>query len=164
MKKEKREIVFFALVFLFFYLAVKYIDQNSKTKLEDQTILSGGIMFIIAVICIYLLSNLSLHSEEGFWDVSDYAKCKGGPFFWQGDSPTSKMCRELASTPEGRIGISGYNCPTGYVGQPGLPFYYTPLSNAEWKNERCDDKAVPLGIDQGLCSMEKQIPEGEIPQ
>ena len=107
------------------------------------------------MIALFFLAKLQ-SNEEGFWDVTDSAKCKGGPYFWQGDSKTSKMCREMASTPEGRIAISGYNCPIGFVGQPGLPFYYSPLSDDNWQNERCKD-VKEHQVDFGMCSFEKQI-------
>jgi hypothetical protein len=156
-KKEIREILYFLLAFLMFYLCVKLKDWTYKTSgiSNDIAIISCGILF--SIILIFLFYITKINSNEGFWDISPPALCKGGPYFWQGDSPISKMCREMASTPEGRIAISGYNCPTGYVGQPGLPFYYTPISNDNWENERCEDKPTCKGVDVGLCSFEKQV-------
>ena len=155
MKKSVREFVFFLLVFLLFYLVAK-LKSTWKHMDPEITVIVSGLLYTVLIIAVFFLARL--HSTtEGFWDVSDYAKCKGGAYFWQGDSENSKMCRDLASTPEGRIGISSYNCPTGYVGQPGLPFYYSPLSDDNWTNERCQDRPTCPGVDVGLCSLEKQV-------
>lgn len=157
MKRTGREAIFFILVFLLFYLAVKFSGVLSKMgeMNSEVALVISGILFTLVIAIIFHSVKMS---SEGFWDVSDYAKCKGGPYFWQGDSPTSKMCRELAKTPEGRIGISNYNCPTGFAGQPGSPFYYSPLSDDNWENERCEDRPPCKGVDVGLCSLEKQNP------
>jgi len=76
--------------------------------------------------------------SEPFWDVTPAAKCKGGAYFWQGDSPNSQMCRALANTPEGELEISGYNCAKGEIGQPGAGFVYTHQSGDNWTNEQCN--------------------------
>lgn len=151
MKRSNREIIYFILLFLLFFLSVKlgefWIQKSDMNK--DMVYILTGILFTMITVGIFFLAKLQ--TNENFWDVSDYAKCKGGPYFWQGDSEISKMCRKLASTPEGRIGLSGYNCPTGYVGQPGLPFYYSPLSDDNWQNERCMDLDTCKGEDEPQC-------------
>jgi hypothetical protein len=102
---------------------------------------------------------LKQQCSEKFWDVSDYAKCRGGSYMWQGDSSEAKMCQALASTPEGRCAISSYNCPKGYNGIPKLPFEYTPLTNDEWRNERCDNNPKCPCVNEGdsMTSMVKQV-------
>jgi hypothetical protein len=158
MAKVNNQVLFFILIFVLFYIAVKMANlsiEKMNTQPEVSYIL-GAVIYTLAIYGIYNLAGLA-NSSEGFWDVSQYAQCKGGPYFWQGDSPNSKRCRELASTPEGRCGISSYNCPTGYVGTPKLPFYYTPLSDAEWKNEQCEDIPQCPCTDVGLCGMQKQV-------
>ena len=117
-----------------------------------------SLLFTLIMIGVYYFSKLNkTSSEEGFWDVSAGARCKGGPYFWQGDSETAEMCREMAESPEGRCEISSYNCPTGYNGQPKLPFVYTPLSGDNYQNERCDDRPTCPCKDDGLCSFDKQV-------
>jgi hypothetical protein len=159
-KKSMREIIFFVLIFLLFFLTVKLGEYWVKKSDIDHQIayIILGIAYTALVVGIFFLSKLEDNSNEKFWDITPAAYCKGGPYFWQGDSEVSKMCRKLASTPEGRVLISGYNCPSGYVGQPGLPFNYTPLSDDNWENERCEDRKECEGVDVGLCSLEKQVP------
>jgi hypothetical protein len=157
-KRSVREIIYFILIFLIFFLAVKlaqfWLEKSNMNF--DMAYLIVGLLYTLVMVALFFLAKLQ--TKEGFWDVSDAAKCKGGPYFWQGDSQTSQMCREMAKTPEGKVAISGYNCPSGYVGQPGLPFYYSPLSDDNWKNERCEDMPDCPDVDVGLCSLQKQIP------
>ena len=157
-KKSVRETIYFVLIFLIFFLAIKLAHfWVSKTGINsDIAYILVGIVFTLVTVALFFLAKLQ--TKEGFWDVSDPAKCKGGAYFWQGDSETSRMCRALAKTPAGKIAMSGYNCPTGYSGQPGLPFFYSPLSNDHWQNERCDDEPECPLVDTGMCSMQKQIP------
>lgn len=159
MNRTKREIIFFVLVFLVFYLAVKFSEYFlQKTNMKgDFGHLTIGLIYTLAIVALYHLANLK--TSEGFWDVSLPAKCKGGPFFWgNGETELSKQCREYSQTPEGKIALSGYNCPIGYVGQPGLGFYYSPLSDDNWKNTRCKDTPNCPLVDTGDCSLTKQIP------
>lgn len=161
LKRKDSEIIFFIIAFCLFYLSrciEKYILKQYDIKDKQKTILWIGICLFSTMILLsaYYMANLNSNSE-GFWDVSEYAKCKGGPYMWQGESPEAKKCRELASTEQGRCGISSYNCPSGYNGIPKLPFYYTPLSNDQWKNERCENREKCGCTDVGLCGMEKQV-------
>lgn len=131
--------------------------MNKNMILNRNTgLMITGIIFTLIVIGFYSVAKLQC-SAEGFWDISPFAKCKGTNYMWQGDSDEAKYCRELADTTEGRIGISSYNCPKGYNGQPNLPFQYTPISNDEWNNERCDGAQPCPGVDVGLCSLQAQV-------
>ena len=157
-KRSVREVIYFILIFLVFFLAVKlaqfWIEKSAMNS--DVAYIIVGLLYTLVMTALFFLAKLQ--TKEGFWDVSDPAKCKGGPYFWQGDSQTSQMCREMSKTLEGRVAMSGYNCPSGYVGQPGLPFYYSPLSNDHWQNESCEDRPVCPDVDVGMCSLQKQIP------
>jgi hypothetical protein len=151
-------MVFFLTIFLLFFLSVKLVKfwMEKGTEMNpDVVYIIMGMIFSLVVASIYYLSSLGSCSE-GFWDISKYALCKGGPYMWQGDSQTAEMCKALAETPEGRCGISSYNCPTGYNGVPMLPFEYTPVSDASWQNERCEDREKCPCEDVGLCAMQAQ--------
>lgn len=139
----KKEYVFFAIIALSIYLSMKLHEDNNEIKCIAISLLGGILLYIL-----YVQGKVCPNSE-GFWDVSKYSQCKGGPYMYQGDSPEAKMCREFASTPEGRCGIASYNCKTGYIGTPALPFQYTPLSNDNWESERCSNGtcAEPKGCD-----------------
>ncbi len=158
MKRTVRESVFFILIFLLFFLAVKlarFWIQKMNMNANTAYIIVG-LTFTLVMVAVYYLAKLQ-SSAEGFWDVSDASRCKGGLYMFQGNSPEAKMCREMASTESGKIAISGYNCPTGFIGSPGLPFAYSPLSNDKWQSERCDESIPSCAkVDVGLCSLEKQ--------
>jgi len=153
-KRSLRTTIFFILVFLFFFLAVKaghyWASQSNTDSVMINLII--GLIYTLVIVLVFYLAKLSC-SKEGFWDVSPYAQCKGGPYFWKGDSEEAKMCRQFAETPEGKCGIASYNCPIGYNGMPMTPFLYTPLSDAKWQNERCEDKPTCPCADTGMCSM-----------
>jgi hypothetical protein len=106
-------------------------------------------------ISIYILidSNSNNNGKEKFWSPSKYSQCKGGPYMWQGDDENAKLCRELANTEEGRIGISSYNCPNGTVGQPKNPFWYTDnLDRLKCKQfSKCENEDV------GICGTVNQV-------
>lgn len=157
-KKTVRELIFFILLFLLFFLVKKLADfWISKGTPADYTYIGAGLLYTLVMVGIFFLAKLQT-SKENFWDVSEFAQCKGGPYMWQGDSEQATMCRKLAETPEGRCGIASYNCPTGTIGTPSLPFIYTPLSGDDWSNERCEDKPTcGCPYDQGLCSGEKSV-------
>jgi hypothetical protein len=159
MKKSTREVMYFALVLALFFLAAKSAHYLNKVYKVDKNLVYISVSVIYTGMVVFCFFLAGLHNcQEGYWDITPAALCKGGSYFWQGDSSTSEMCRKMSETPKGMVEISGYNCPTGYVGQPGLPFYYTPLSDDGWQNERCEDLPnCPLS-DVGMCSLEKQIP------
>ena len=164
-KKSVKEILFFVIMFLLYCVATNLNDAwEEYTKINHNvSMIVTGVVFVLIMVGIYFLANMNKsNSNEGFWDVTKFAQCRGGPYMWQGDSATAKMCRKLAETPEGRCGISSYNCPTGFNGTPKIPFYYTPLSNDNWENERCENIPDCQCKNNGLCSMDAQKPWNEI--
>jgi hypothetical protein len=142
--KQTRELLFVVLIFSLYFLSIRlrhYINKSIHVKKKNIVWFELLISFVFTAVISGLYYLVHLSGTENFWDVTPAAKCKGGPYFWQGDSETSKMCRELASTPEGLEQIAGYNCPNGEVGQPGskeAQFVYTPLSGDDWTNEQCN--------------------------
>jgi hypothetical protein len=159
MEKTKREIVFFVLLFVLSFVSCKSVLHYEGKMNQNILCLIVSAIFVVVVLGVCYGSKKK-SSSEPFWDVSLAAQCAGGSYMHQGDSELSKQCRALASTPEGRIQISGYNCAKGMVGQPGNPFKYTPLSDDRWMNERCLPNADYPKIDDGKaeesCSSEKQ--------
>lgn len=172
-KRSVKETLFFILVAVMFFLSVKIMEYwKTQDKWADLKIIITGIILALILMAIYYWSHLHA-CGEGFWEVSPAARCKGGPYMWQGDSETAKMCREMASSDDGKCKIASYNCPKGYIGQPRLPFYYTPLSGDDWRNERCD-KPTPCKCVLGegpaeLTAFERLVPfddltDSEAPQ
>lgn len=149
--KRVRESVFFLLIFLLFFLALKMAKFWDKYTSNDTiAYVLVGLVYALVIMAVYYLGDMgNCGVGENFWEITPAARCRGGPYMWQGDSETAKMCREMASTKEGRCMIASYNCPTGYNGVPRDPFYYTPLSDDNWQNARCS----PAG-DLNTCTAE----------
>ena len=142
MTKHSKEIIFFILAFLLFCLATKTSHLwNKHTRMgQDMTMCIMGIVYTLVLVAIFYLAKMNNDSSENFWDIDPVSQCAGGPYTWQGDDPASRYCKKLYETPQGRCDISSWKCGKAYVGRPGLPFYYTPLSNDKWQNERCMNK------------------------
>ena len=150
--RNVRLFLLFLTIFLIYFLS-NVLNSYSDIKNEHQMMFNiiSSIFFSIMNISIYILIESSCNgngnSKEKFWTPSKYSQCKGGPYMWQGDEESAKMCRELASTEEGRIGIASYNCPTGTVGQPKIPFYYT--ENID--RLKCNEFPKCKNEDTGIC-------------
>lgn len=138
MKRSSRQLIFFILLFLIFFLSMKSGNMwlRSKNAPEQDTVyILVGLCFTVCMISIYYLAKLD-KTHEKFWDVSPAARCKGGKYMWQGSSPEAVRCRALADSPQGRAMISAYNCPKGFIGVPKAPFTYTALSDDNWQDAR----------------------------
>lgn len=153
------QAIFFIIVFVVFLSFLRFSQSVLTEHSQINSYMIIGVVFISIVVGVfYGLSQVGL--REGFWDVSEFAKCKGGSYMWQGESNEAETCKALAESPAGRCGIASYNCPTGYEGTPMLPFYYTPMSNDSWENERCKDTPTceaDCPYNQGMCGMDKYV-------
>ena len=141
MKRLSREVIFFILLFLLFFLGVqvgKFWSNTPKAPCQDVIYIVVGLGYVCVMIGLYYLAKLN-GSQESFWDVSPAARCKGGKYMWQGSSPDAVMCRKLANSPKGRAAIAAYNCPKGFIGVPKAPFTYTALSDDDWRDARTED-------------------------
>lgn len=136
--KKVREMIFFLLLPFLYYFSGKVVNYwviDSNIPYE-KSLLYMSIIFAILIFVIFSLMKTGVN-QENFWDIDPGARCKGGAYMHQGDSETSRMCRAMAKTNEGRCAIASYQCPTGYIGSPRAPFVYTPVSDDNWKNEMC---------------------------
>jgi hypothetical protein len=148
-----KQIVFFVLVISLYYISILFTCKNSieSSKVSIPTII---LVSIIISLCLYGYLNLVkpfTYSSQGYnysklssedksqLNISPGKLCRGGAYTWQGDSTRAKMCRDMASTQEGRDSINNFECDVGYTGVPKSDFQFTPISNSNWKNERCSD-------------------------
>jgi len=143
-KTVAREVIFFVLIFLLFYLgckAVSFWRSNKIVNFDVATLIVGAVITLI-VIAIFYLAKMNQESNDGYkpFEISPGALCRGGPYMWQGDSERAKMCRKLAASPAGRCELSRFNCPNGYNGMPSVPLDFTSNSNSCWKGVDCDEK------------------------
>ena len=121
------------IFFIFFALiSANYGVHTVKGKLLI------GMLGIFYTLGIYgFVTATDLFKESYSYQTSPGKLCRGGPYMWQGDSEQAKLCRKLASTPEGQAEIQRYSCGAGYSGMPACRFKDTPMSNGNWTNKRC---------------------------
>lgn len=135
-----RQILFFSILLLGFFIGVKITNYwISKGDLDkDIVILLTSVFFVMFSAGIYFIASMDKLSE-GFWDIDPSLKCMGGAYMYTGDSDYARKCQAMASTPEGKCAIDATSCgEKGIIGRPGLGFEYTPLSDDNYHNARCD--------------------------
>ena len=162
-KSVIREIIFFAMIFLLFFLSCKLSRVNIFGLNTDLKIMLVGAVFTGCVVGLYYLVKNGDHKDNyRLLEISPGAQCRGGPYMWQGDSKTAQMCRNLDKTAEGKCEIAKFQCPNGYHGQPGRPLEFTSNSNSCWDGVKCKggqvdkayyDKQHDKDCKCGLCSM-----------
>lgn len=165
-KAATRQLIFFVLVFLLFYLSTKAghaLYKNYPNLSGDTGILITGAIFTFIIIIIYYLAKMN-QNVDGYqaFNLSPGAACKGSSYLFQGDDETSKYCRGLAETPDGRCAIASFNCPAGFEGAPKQTkdWEYTSNSDSCWSGVKCKgcdvDKARyehPQDCTCDMCSM-----------
>lgn len=165
-KSVVREVIFFVLIFLLFYLGVKssqFMHNKYPSVNGDLVTMAVGTVITLLIVGIFYLAKLNqnIDSYRAF-NLSPGAMCKGDPYMWQGDDDLSKMCRDMAKSPEGRCELSKYNCPSGFDGQPKntSDWEYTSNSDSCWSGVKCKgcdvDKSRynhPQDCNCGLCAM-----------
>lgn len=134
-----KKTIFFILIsvfFMVFFVISKYLTNCNLTTTSGKVMLFvSSAIFSASMLGMYVLTGLS--GESFTFEVTPGKMCQGGPYMWQGNSKTSKMCRKMAETSTGQKEINRYDCGVGFMGLPEHHFDYTPISNDDWKNERC---------------------------
>lgn len=145
--------IFFFTLLLILYVVFFIFSKKWTCDLENWTgkfsLFFTACIFTLVLFGFYSLTNMDKSETYcGYRTMNqDYNNnnltftpgkiFQGGAYMCQGDSEYAKKCREFASTPEGMEQINRYNCGKGLNGRPGRNFKFTPLSNACYKNERC---------------------------
>lgn len=129
------------IFYMIFFMATGFFYTQFSS---EESFKKGAIIFIASVIFSLFFvgySQLTGLFKEGFnFCPSPGPKlCRGGAYTWQGNSPRAEYCRALASTPLGEAEIKSYECGKGFYGMPGGGFKDTPMSDACWNNELCNN-------------------------
>jgi len=167
------QIGFFLLAFAL-YIAFVYFIRSSVCSFDTSNSSKAVVVFVAIIYTLALFGYMQIFKPfntepyqnekcKGYsgsctyrgkastpWGITPAKLCAGGPYMWQGNSHNAKMCREMASTQEGRDEISRYECGAGYIGMPKNNFRFTPISNDYWKNARCDGSPSCNVEDNGI--------------
>ena len=142
-KSVARELIFFILIFLLFYLATKgghFLSKQYPEWNSELIILGVGMVFTLLIVGIFYLAKLNQVTDHyQAFNLSPGAMCKGPSYLFQGSDELSKMCRSMEESPNGRCQLAQYNCPKGYVGEPKntSEWEYTSNSDSEWSGIAC---------------------------
>lgn len=160
------KIGFFLLAFVL-YIGMVYFARGSIYTFEKSIVSKMIVLIVAGTYTLALFSYIQIFNpfcSEGYqykyqkcdgrpcgcsgedqkWAITAGKRCMGGPYMNQGNSPRARACRELARTQEGRHEIGRYECGVGFNGMPGNRFEFTPISNDQYKNERCMPKNKPF--------------------
>lgn len=162
-------IGFFLLAFVL-YIGIVYLTKGSIYTFEKSSVSKMVVLLFAGVYTLALFGYIQLFNpfcsegyqydyqkcdgrpcgcsgEDQVWAITPAKRCLGGPYMSQGNTQRGRACREFARTQKGRNEIGRYECEVGYNGMPGKRFEFTPISNAEYKNERCMPKNKPFACD-----------------
>jgi len=128
MNKSGKELIFFSLTLMVFYIA---LIVNRKTNKKNSTLMDLLITTLATLLVVGVFYALGLEKSDNIdnfsFQVDGPRRCDGGPYMW--DKKLAKYCSQF--TPEQ---IEKANCLGGlYNGKP-IGFSYSSLSNENWKN------------------------------
>lgn len=127
----KKQIVFYLLVFVLFYILSKasiYLS-NALNINEDISILFFSIIF---TGIIFLINKIQYSKDGFFFELTPEKNCDGGPYMYSSDPEKQKYCSQF--TPEQ---IAQYNCTAGFHGRP-VHWERNDMSDSDWTNRICD--------------------------
>ena len=131
MKLSQNQIVFIALLVLFFFILSRtsvFISESHNVNIELLLIVSG----IIFVVLVVVFKNMLCETKDKFyWELTPEKHCDGGSYMYSSDPAKKKYCSQF--TPEQ---LRQYQCGTGFHGRP-VTYERTQDSNDTWQNELC---------------------------
>jgi hypothetical protein len=140
-----KEILFFVLAFVVLFCTGKGV-QISYTKLSPLALLVLSLSGAVLLLLVYKFGNIARCQADNFYfQVTPAKMCQGFPYMQTSDPELYNFCSKMLSTPNGVNAYDMVNCSTpGFVGRP-VHFQYTPESDANWSNQRCNPPH--LGLD-----------------
>lgn len=104
-----------------------------------------SILVVLLIFVSFMISYLScssttdeeLETEDFNFEPSPYKKCLGEIYEINPQSAVSKECSE----PTMRAVVQDMSCPKCMKQGLSHLFQYTPISNANWENTRCNPKS-----------------------
>lgn len=121
--------------FIAFTLGMCKTLISTRGKFTQAALIIGvsAIFSIIVWFCMVLTGVCRKVTRDNFtFEVSPAKQCCLGPYMTTSNPEKEKMCSKVTKDEKSKS-----CCSRGYNGRP-ISFEYTPLSNSNWENERCD--------------------------
>jgi hypothetical protein len=144
-KSKTVSIIIFIIACVLYGIFFQHIYKSTEISRTRYPLVSRILLFLFFILIVYHLSMLykylrkykknkdkdkstknhnSLLGSEGY----SCSRCQGGAYMYQGDSFESQVCRQMASTQEGRDEINKSKCPCNQIGGKKNSFEYTPIT------------------------------------
>lgn len=129
---SKKQIIFYILVFLLFFIIAKSsLYFSNRLKINQDLSLFIGALLLTGVIL--LLNKFDYTKDDFFFEVTPEKLCGGGKYMRTSDPELQKMCSKFSKKQ-----LDEFNCPVGFHGRP-VNYQYSNMSDSNWENTICDN-------------------------
>ena len=128
---SKKQIIFYFLVFLIFFVISKaslYFSTSLKIN-QDITLLIGALL-ITGII--FLLEKFDYTKDNFFFQLTPEKECDGGPYMYSSNADKQKLCSKFS-----KQDLAQYSCSPGFYGRP-VHWNRNDMSDDSWNNTMCD--------------------------
>ena len=128
---SKKQIIFYFLVFLIFFIIAKaslYFSKSLNIN-QDLTILIGALLF---TSIIFLLNKIDYTKDDFFFQLTPEKECDGGPYMYSSNPENQKLCSKFS-----KQDLAQYSCCPGFHGRP-VHWERNDMSDSHWNNTMCD--------------------------
>lgn len=132
-----KEIIFFVLVLVLFFVFAKLSNMNTlKYKIKPNiSIAMNGIIFTLLLILVFVLTKVGKDCKDTFdFEVTPAKLCDGGPYMYSSNPERQELCSHITNSQLAQV-----SCGPGFVGRP-VKWDHTNMSNDKWENNMCDPK------------------------
>jgi hypothetical protein len=133
---KKQTILLFLFLTLFFILfnqTENHLFISFKRANPDLFVIILSSIFSLSLLFIFNFVKKNSMIDPFVFEVSGPKLCDGGPYMYSSNPELKKYCDSLSQDT-----LNQFECSVGYHGRP-VNFSYTPESDADWKNTRCND-------------------------
>jgi len=129
---SKKQIIFYILVFLMFFIIAKaslYFSANLNIN-QDLSLLFGALLLTSV---IFLLEKFDYTKDDFFFEVTPEKLCSDEYLLTSADPEKQKLCASFSKEQ-----LDKFRCPVGYIGRP-VNYQYSNMSDNNWENTICKD-------------------------
>jgi hypothetical protein len=171
--KTTKTAIFFLIAFILFMsmfdvaknLSSSYnVPRSFQSNCPSYVFLAiSAIIYIALLIILFNLLGLGKQENYRMLEINPATKCVLGPYTW--GSPDSALY-QFCSRPDVQAQTAKLKCGNGFVGRPvnwNGQWDFTPQSNTEWANTRCE--CMKNGNPNAVCNcMNRRYPNTGVMQ